>query len=518
MTVVNATQGVAKTVGDPNAAYESIENVWKKHRAVCNGERFVKEFDRIIDTIRYSNFLIPFSPSMTQSQYDFYKSEAEWPGITSQFSKTLIGGLLRKQPVLKLPEGLPEDAQNWLVHAIGKDEASLASFIDEALWEEIQTGRAWIFIDYPKVVNGDSLTKEEILDIKPFPVLYKAETIINWRTNTDDSGKTILDRIIVRGMKEKFNENEFHPTYVDTIWVHELHKKTRNYIIRIFQKVDLNSQIEFESGERKHKNLKFKFEEIEVIYPISNGEPLKFVPAWPLNGSIDVVQPMLTAIIDKEIALYNKISRRNHLLYGAATYTPYISSDMSESDFDDIVKAGLGSWIHLRQGDTMGVLDTPTAALQDMEAAIAAGIEEIAKLGIRMLTPETDQSGVALQIRNASQTAQLGSLNHKVSNTIRKVIAFMIEWRYGIVVDPKDVEFTMSSDFSPLPIGADWLRLATEWYQQGLIPRSAWLLLLKHNDMLEADYDDEEGKQEITSNIELLTALNPEEEKSYLKE
>jgi hypothetical protein len=48
-----------------------------------------------------------------------------------------------------------------------------------------------------------------------------------------------------------------------------------------------------------------------------------------------------------------------------------------------------------------------------------------------------------------------------------------------------------------MPVGDEWLRLATEWYQAGLIPRSAWLSLLKHNEMLAPDYDDEEGQKEI---------------------
>jgi hypothetical protein len=98
------------------------------------------------------------------------------------------------------------------------------------------------------------------------------------------------------------------------------------------------------------------------------------IPAWPLNGSIDALEPMLSPIIDKELSLYNKLSRRNHLLYGASTYTPVIVSDMSDDDFQNIVDSGLGTWIRLRQGDDAKVLETPTAALQDMDRAIAATI------------------------------------------------------------------------------------------------------------------------------------------------
>jgi Domain of unknown function (DUF4055) len=249
-----------------------------------------------------------------------------------------------------------------------------------------------------------------------------------------------------------------------------------------------------------------------------NGERLNFIPAWPLNGSIDALQPMLGPIIDKEISLYNKISRRNHLLYGASTYTPIIIGDMTDEDFQTIVSKGLGSWLLLPSGSDAKVLETPTAALADMEKAIAAAIEEMARLGIRMLSPETEQSGVALEIRNAAQTAQLGSLNNKVSHTMKQIIAFMINWRYDTELDASQINFSLSTDFQPLPLGEAWLRLATEWYQQGLIPRSIWLMMLKHNDIVPPDYDDEKGRLEITDDMDLALDAAKKENNAYAKQ
>jgi hypothetical protein len=506
MAVVNAAQASVKTVADPNASYESLKSLWNKSRAVCSGERFVKEFDGVVDTIGFSNLLIPFSPSMTQKQYSFYKAEAELPGITAQFSKMIVGGLLRKKPALELPESVPAEAFNWIMNEFAKDDSSLSSFLDEALWEEIQTSRAWVFVDYPSIQNPEALTAEEKALYKPYPILHKAEAIINWRTSEDQFGKSILNRVIVRGYKEEFERNEFHPTFKDTVWVHEL-DDSGYYRIRMYQRVDETTQLPVIAGQQilRPTDNKPKFELIEVIENIlSNGERLRMIPAWPLNGSIEALEPSLSPIIDKEISLYNKLSRRNHLLYGASTYTPVIISDMSDEDFDNIVNSGLGTWIRLRQGDDAKVLETPTAALQDMDRAIGAAIEEMAKLGIRMLSPESAQSGVALEIRNAAQTAQLGTLNNKVSATMSQIICFMLNWRYNLQLRTSEIKFSMSADFNPIPLGADWLRLATEWYQQGLIPRSIWLMILKQNDIVPPDYDDDQGQQEITENLDVI--------------
>jgi len=55
----------------------------------------------------------------------------------------------------------------------------------------------------------------------------------------------------------------------------------------------------------------------------------------------------------------------------------------------------------------------------------------------------------------------------------------------------------MSADFDPTPLGAEWLRLITEWYEKQLLPRSTWLDTLKSNDILSSEYDDVSGLAEI---------------------
>jgi len=509
MPVINASQSTVKSVSDPNASYESLKLLWMKCKAVCSGERFVKDLDGLVSI---DNMLIPFSPSMSQQQYDFYKAEAELPGICSQFSKMLVGGLLRKSPSLALPKSVPKEAHSWIINEFGQDDSSLTSFLDTALYEEIQSSRCWIYVDHPSVSEEmlHNLSKEERDSIKPYPVKWDAEFVINWHVTTSENGNTTLSKVITRGFVEKFTDKcEFHPEQIDTVCVHEL--IDGYYQQRIYEKEAPSQTVNVVNGVKlvnpSVDKGTFKLKET-ITNILLNDERLTYIPAWPLNGSIEASEPMLSSIIDKEISLYNKISRRNHLLYGASTYTPVITSDMPDEEFLDIVNSGLGSWIRLRAGDTATVLETPTAALQDMDRAIGATIEEMAKLGIRMLSPESAQSGVALQLRNAAQTAQLGSLNQKVSSTMRQVIAFMLEWRYGIEVDAAEINFSLSDDFSPIPLGADWLRLATEWYQGGLIPRSIWLQILKQNDILSPEYDDTAGVEEINQDEILIQKVN----------
>jgi len=495
-----------KSVGDPSDQYTSIRPLWDRARAVVQGQRFSKAFDTYVDTMNFNNLLLPFSPSMTQNQYDFYRAEAELPGLTSQYARVLVGSMLRKGVNLELPDNAPEGAKEWLLHKFTADNKSIHSFLDEAMWEEIQTSRAWVLVDYPQVMS--ELSQDESEEIYPYPRLLRAESVINWKEGTHPiKGTPALTQVICRYYTQNYEENEFHPTYTDTVVVYDL---PDGYLrVRIYERKKDDENVPIINGEvqqyynvegggfkgsGKSNQWELKSTNINVL---KNGERLDFIPLWPLNGQCQPSEPMLQPLIDREIGLYNKVSRRNHLLYGAATYTPVVASDMSDEEFEELVSAGLGSWLRVREGEKITALETPTNALKDMEQAINNTIDEMSKMGIRLLSPEGNSSGVALEIRNAAQTGLLGNLNTRVSITMAEIIAFMLNWKYGTDYTTSDIKFMLSGDFNPAPLGSDWMRLVTEWYQAGLIPRATFLDIAKQNDIIPNDYDDKEAISEI---------------------
>lgn len=501
--ITKPTKAIKKSVADPSDSYQSLKPLWKKARAVLQGQSNVKAHDEYIDR-NYSNLLIPFSPSMNQEQYDFYKSEAELPGLTSQYCKVLISALLRKDSQLELPEELPEDAYYWLKDNFTLDGMSLFNFLDTALWEELQTSRAWVYVDYPDIGEAeyDNMSPEERDTIRPYPVVLEAETVINVQTNLHPvTRQKTLSRIVTRYLTAKYDsDNPWHANYVDTVCDHYLDEGGK-LVIEYYEHEDTNNELKVLNGDVRQEYQDYassaQFKKTKTVYPTMFGVRISRIPAWPLNGQLEPIEPVLMPLIDREVSLYNKVSRRNHLLYGAATYTPIVQSDMTDEEFEELVNSGLGSWLRVRKDESISVLETPTGALADMDRAIASTIEEMAKMGIRMLSPEQAASGVALEIRNASQTAQLGTLNAKISGTLKEVIAFMLNWKYNTDYSGSDIGFQMSSDFSPMVGGEAAMRLVSEWYQSGIISRSTFLNIAKYNDFLPADYDDEAAREEI---------------------
>ena len=525
MANTNTAANSSKAIGDPNGRYESLKPLWRTARGILNGQNHIKELDATLDSHSFSNILLPFSPSMTPEQYSFYKAEAELPGLTAQYIKVLVGGMLRKIPEIVLPEDVPEGTMDWLKNTFTSHDTSMLSFLDEALSEELQTSRAWIMVDYPTVPNMDLLSLEERKQLAPYPVLLKAESVINWKTGSHPvTGTNCLLAIVVRTFEQHYRTNPLHPDYIDTTYVHRLNEQGF-YVVDKYELDSTAQDVTFINGVEQqnyqvtggihasNQNNKNKWQLITTFNNIlANNKQLAYIPALPLNGNIHGEEPVLMPLIDREVSLYNKVSRRNHLLLGAATYTPVIMSDMTDDAFEEVVSSGLGSWIKLGQGDEIKALETPSAALRDMETVIQNNVNEMARLGIRMMAEETGggrDSGVALEIRNAGQSAILASMSTKVSQQMRKVITWMINWKYDTDYKIEDIKFNLTPDLNPAPIGADWLRLVTEWYQTGLIPRSTFLDIAKANDIIDSDYDDIKGQEEIGKDDLVMGGVDP---------
>jgi len=519
--VKTAASSHKRGVETPSASYLSLKPLWKKSRSVLQGQAHAKAHDEYIEH-DYNNLLIPFSPSMTQAQYDFYKAESELPGLTTQYARVLISALLRKPSQMELPDFLSEEAYDWLTKDFTLDGASMFNFLDEAIWEELQTSRCWVYVDSPEVSEADfdMMTPEDRMKISPYPVIMKAENVINVQIKPHPITRIKqLARWTTRYISEEYSDdNPWHPNFVDTVCDHYLDEEGY-LVLDYYQRKDPNHSVDSVNGELRQEyddSVESGFIKVNTVMPTKFGERLRLIPAWPLNGQLQPVEPVLMPLVDREVSLYNKVSRRNHLLYGAATYTPVVQSDMTDEEFEELVGAGLGTWLRVRKDETITVLETPTGALADMDRAIAATVDEMAKMGIRMLSPEQAASGVALEIRNASQTAQLGTLNTKVSGTMQEIIAFMLNWKYNLDLSGNDVMFQLSADFSPMVGGEGSMRLISEWYQSGIISRDTFVSTAKYNDFLPADYNDEEAVQAIQTDP--LTNQTPDEDISLDEE
>lgn len=497
-----SASSVVKTIGTPREEWTSMLPQWKRSRAILGGLQAAKEHDK---APRLNNLLVPFSTQMKPAQYELFKAEAELPGITAQFAKILVESLLRKRPVVDVGD---TELNNWLLEEFGQDGLPIDASIAAAAQEELSTGQCWVFVDHPSFDETAllSLTPEEQKLVRPYPIIRRAEEVINWHFTQDKLGRRQLQFVITRAYEGVYKDEEVHPQVHEVIWKHFL--KNGEYHVQKWIG-PAQTDMPVEAGKPKAPGAESPdgsgYDMDYEIRVLAKGLPMDYIPAWPLSGAVDLTPPPLMPIIEKEIGLYNKMSRRNHLLYNTATFTPWIAADISDQQFDNIVEGGLGTWLRMPEGGTIGALSAPADSLEWHEKAIEAAILEMAKLGIRMLAPDTAQSGVALEIRNAAQTAQLGTLDSQITSTWKQVIRCMIHWYTGEIKPLNKISFSLSGDFLADLRDTNAMRLVTEWYENGLIPRSVWMNLVRENGYLPDGYDDVAGQKEISLATNLPT-------------
>lgn len=508
----------ARRLGDPNTLYASTAITWRKNRAMAAGHEAVKQYDEWLDYTFKDNILIPVSTSMTQQQYDWLKLEGEFPGLTALYKDTLIAAMLKKDPEIEFPEDMPEERQQeiweWFRNNFAEDGGPFVSEMFETLNEEMTTGRAWWYLNYP-----------ENTELKPYPVLIRAEHIINWETGRHPiTGEQCLMTLVVRYYKP---ESRFKPTdenpqpnIVDYVDVHRITDRGDYELIRyegqqwIEGSRIVNGQVfaNYDINGRQNVLRTNVWKEYARTRPLKKGEVQTKLPFQPINGEVKPKGTVLQSMFDQEASLYNKLTRRNHLLYGTTTYTPVIKSDMTDEDVEKLTQSGLGSWLRVRADEDIDILAAPYEALESQDRAIDQTISTMTKLGLTLLDPNinSEVSGTALAIRNAPQHFRIGMLNEIVSSVVKIVLVDFINYMYDTNYEVTDFSFTMSPDFDPTPQGEKFLRLIGEYYQSGLIDRETFVHQLRVNNIVTNDYNDEEALKRISEDE--LTISDAEQE------
>ena len=500
--------------------YLSNLHHWMRNRAVVSGTSSVLEWDRFVNNNAYTNMLVPFSAKMTQENYDIYKSEAEFPELTGEYIRIVLGGLLRKEPSISY-----EDSSD-----IFPNTPELLPMVQSAVEEELTTNRCWVAVYWNSQLQ------------KALPRVYRGENVINWQQDLDNN----LLRVVIRYLYPHYENYQ-----TDHLWMIEDHYLAYNqeyeqvcYHLDTYREDrDLQTTPEIVNPNLYNINIQEElnrlratttpgaftkyFESEKVSYslfssvvPLKHGEPLTEIPVIPLNGHITPITPMISGMVHKELALYNKTSRRNHLLYSSGILTPMVFASSSQ-EVEDQLDRGLGTiWI-LPVDSKVDILQTPTGALSDFESAIGQNVESISRLGIRLLSNDNTyaQSGVALTLRNSPQIAQLSLFNTRVSRQFEKILNLLEDYNRNPMAEPRKMSFSLTQDFDPTPLGSEWLRLITEMYESKMLPRSAWIDALKRNDILADSYNDQEGVQEIQQDPLVYPQTNfPAIEKPFTKE
>lgn len=428
-----------KDVNAPHDLYTLYAPSWKKCRLVAMGSEEVK---------KAGSLLLPMLDANESEEYEDYKYRAVFFEGTTRTISGLIGMLFAKDVELTQPEN--ED----FFEDITPNFETIQTFLKNLAKEVITVGRAGLFVD---VDDGVAYT-----------VMYKAEDIINWRTE-NIAGKEILTQIVLR--EELLTHKEFTT------------EKQEAYRV-LYLKDGVYSQALYKKDSDKDKN--FTLCKGYPLTPEKSGKTLDMIPFFFANATgmkATPERPPLIGLVNVNLAHYLNSADLEHGRHFTGLPTPWVAGfDLSGGN-----KLKIGSqvaWVSSKTDAKAGFLEFSGQGLLSLENGMKEKLDMMIILGARLLEAPRNvvESSENQTNRKQGENSILANIADSISEAATKAIMFNADWNR---LNPNDYKISIRKDFVPREANPQMLTALISSIQGGLMSFEAWFYNLQNFGLME---------------------------------
>ncbi|RJL15274.1 DUF4055 domain-containing protein [Paracoccus siganidrum] len=385
-------------------AYVDFAPSWSYMRDLYDGEDAVKAAGEKYLPIKSGTAAIT-DPTIRQRVYDLYRTRAEVPEIVAPTVRGSVGVMLAKPAEIKLPA-----AMEHLRERATLDGLSLADLHRRMAFEVMTVGRYGLL---PGVSDG-----------VPHLSGYVAESIVSW-----DSSGGALDFVSLDETAQERNRETGQWEKVERYRVLVL--EDGRFVARIFTRTDSGWEAQ---------------DEPEAMTPrraVLDALPFVFVGTNDLTPQPDDVP--LYGLAKLAIRVYRLDADFTWSLHMTSEPTPWVNG------FDDpetqATPSTLGSaklWV-LPSGAQAGYLEFSGPGLEKQAAAIKDALDRAAQFGAQVIQQgQAAESGEALKLRAASQTATLTTIAQTTAGGLERALRNIAVW---IGANPDEVVVTPNLEF-----------------------------------------------------------------------
>ena len=487
--------------------YDANLIVWLRARDVLAGEDAVKSAGE-----KY----LPKLDAQTPDEFLAYKSRAAFFNATARTADGFLGLIFRREPSVKIPKdnsGVGQALANFCEDADMQGTALMA-YAQNVVGEVVGVGRAGTLVDW-----------EESGEKRAFAVMYRAEQILNWRSERVN-GRNTVTLVVLREEVELPGKDEFEPNVVEQIRVLKLvgvgavpapgGERQPHYVVEVWRE-------EVPAGQKQRSARdKRKWVLAETRTPLRLGKPLPEIP-FVFHGPRHALPPIeklpLADIIVVNLDHYRLDADYKHGLHFTALPTAWVSG--FEKDANLRIGAST-AWVTDTVGATAGFLEFKGQGLQTFERAMDRDERLMAILGSRMLEAQkrVGETADAIELRQSGENSVLSTLALSVSDGLTHVLRWVAWWNSTEAL-PEDIGedrvlVQLNTDFSNKGMASDELTAVVAAWQAGAISRETMFDLFRRGEVLPAGRTDEEEKrladkasaERSTLNVQLPTASN----------
>ncbi|MCA2013509.1 DUF4055 domain-containing protein [Cereibacter sphaeroides] len=431
-------------------AYTTFAPSWRLMRDAVAGEDDIKGAGEQYLPMKSGQAAMKDAAKQKKA-FEAYAARAEFPEIVAPTIRGAVGVMFSKPAEIQLPTRMEH-----LLERATIDGLTMDSLQRRIATEVMTTGRYGLL---PGIRNG-----------VPHLAGYTAESIINWDSTDGEADFAVLD-------ETGWVRNRETGSWAEVERYRECTVLEGRYVSRLWSKGSGGWEPAGDEEARTPRGA-----------PLS-GMPLVFIGSMDITPSPDDVP--LYGLAKLAVRAYRLDADRSWALHMTSEPTPWMNgfNDAQQAIEDGAVPQGLGSaalWI-LPEGAQAGYLEFSGPGLAAQADAIADTLERAAHFGAQVIQRGSSaESGEALKLRAASQTATLTTIAQTVASGLEKALRNIATW---IDADPDQVTVTPNLDFFDRTMTADEARAVWEGWQNGVYDYRSVIEKLKHGNWLPSDAD-----------------------------
>lgn len=418
---------------------------------------------------------LPKFPSERSRSYDVRLKTATLQNLTEK-TQDIMTGLVFQKPIT-LSEDMPEDTQR-LADNFDNRGNDLDAFAQTA-FEKSFEGHCGILIDAP-TIKAETLEQQRNLNLRPYAVLYDANSIINWHTRINPVTKSLEYDLLVFCERNWRRKNRFEYEEVKEFRVWELDTESR-VSWQLWREVEVKDTDEKEIRLIGEGLLDTRFKEIP------------FSPIYGCKKGDLASKPPLIDLALKNIEHFQTYSDYKSLIH--KTNVPMLmvknlDGELNEIAGDRLLKVdaeGDAKWVEVEGS----ALSSTRTALQDIK-------DEMAQMGISLMMatpPRGDTTATEKLIDSIQEMSQLQKQAFSLKQAIERSFAFMdlYESREGAG------SIELGANWTQLAISNQELQTFNSMVNDGNLSLDTLLWVMEKSGNLPPNISAEDEKERITN-------------------
>jgi hypothetical protein len=480
-------------VDQPRSDYNDMLPKWQRLRDCSKGR------DAIINAgAKYC----PDLPGADVNGNKAYRARGNFFNATGRTVQGLNGAIFQDAPEVEIPETLSP-----MLDDITLSNVPFETFATECGKEVFLTGRRGILVDLPRIPTAADgvtpVTPGAPIDLRPYCIAYRAEDIINWRTERR-GGDEVLTMVVLHEVVE-VGYTADDPFTCKTVEQYRVVKldEAGNCIVQCWQK----------SKDDKEYAVTVDGD----VALMRRGEPLKFVPfifMGALHTGPHLQQPPLIDLADVNLAHWRNSVDYEYGLHLVALPTPWVAGAKGSGDGSPMKIGPSVVWDLDVQGKA-GMLEFSGTGLGSIVVAMEEKKKQMAALGARLLEDANAvaQTATEVRMRHTGETASIKTIAQSLEMGLTQVLQICVWWQ-GVDTTPADADANVELNKEYLDVRAtpQEMQVNLTMLQAGEISYETFYNLLQTGGWAREGVTAEDEQKAIATGKKLPPepAINPE--------